>query len=190
MGGAGLNQVLLRVEKLPKVPFRQCQCRYAQICTGHARSSARTSGSRSRHAENSANWVGYFFGNCNNKQTQYTFHPAPPRPRFFCVEFVGCVCHGSICHGTDTGQRPGAQIESEYEQSPELAGALSARVLLFRAHHPLARNRPLASPLLSAGRTGCRRVDEPTSVRKFCAAPCASYGPLDRLPALFVSRRS
>jgi hypothetical protein len=32
---------------------------------------------------------------------------------------------------------------------------------------------------------GCRRVDEPTSVRKFRVAPRASYAPLDRLPGLF-----
>jgi hypothetical protein len=55
---------------------------------------------------------------------------------------------------------------------------------------------PLASPLLSAPGDGlgcrCRRVDEPTSVRKFRVAPRASYGPLDldRLPARFRAGRS
>jgi hypothetical protein len=33
--------------------------------------------------------------------------------------------------------------------------------------------------------TGCRRVDELTSVRKFRVVPRASYVPLDRLPARF-----
>jgi hypothetical protein len=38
--------------------------------------------------------------------------------------------------------------------------------------------------------TGCRRVDEPTSIRKFRAEPRASYAPLDRLPARFREGRS
>jgi hypothetical protein len=33
-----------------------------------------------------------------------------------------------------------------------------------------------------------RRVDEPTSVRKFRVAPRASYAPLDRLPGRFRFR--
>ena len=37
---------------------------------------------------------------------------------------------------------------------------------------------------------GCRRVDEPTSVRKFRVAPRASYAPLDRLPGSFRAGRS
>jgi hypothetical protein len=52
----------------------------------------------------------------------------------------------------------------------------------------LARNHPLASPLLSTGR--CRRVDAPTSVRKFRVAPHATCGPLGRLPARFSAGRS
>jgi hypothetical protein len=55
----------------------------------------------------------------------------------------------------------------------------------------LARNHPLASPLLSAGRRDAAvwTVDEPTSVRKFRVAPRASYAPLDRLLARFRAGR-
>jgi hypothetical protein len=37
---------------------------------------------------------------------------------------------------------------------------------------------------------GCRRVSDPTSVRKFRVAPRATYAPLDRLPAPFGAGRS
>jgi hypothetical protein len=73
----------------------------------------------------------------------------------------------------------------------------------FVSPWPETRNHPLASPLLSAGRrddAGCRRVDEPTSVRKFRVAPHVarvlqtsnyySNVPLDRLPARFRAGRS
>jgi hypothetical protein len=51
---------------------------------------------------------------------------------------------------------------------------------------------PTGLPAAQRRATGCRRVDEPTSVRKFRVAPRASYVPLDldRLPARFRAGRS
>jgi hypothetical protein len=60
-----------------------------------------------------------------------------------------------------------------------------SRAWPFLTTQVLGQKPPTGTNLSAAQRrvTGCRRVDEPTSIRKFRVAPRASCGPLDRRPA-------